>query len=1750
MSKSITARNQDLQQLEILYELSMSIGDSLDMRRMLKSSISTFLKKINCVAGGVYRIIDREDEARSFEEIYVIPRRTKRNIAYQEAITLITEMLADSRPPDYAAKMPLVGRAESGNYYHVFELPDFGFLLLVKNREPIDPLLVKSLRPLLQRLAMAANACLLEEDKQQALDDASSLLKATLDSTADGILVVDGQGKIVRANQQFAQMWRMPAEILAAKDEEPGLAFILDQLSDPDQFIRKVEELYANPEAESFDVLTFKDGRIFERISKPQRIHDQVVGRVWSFRDVTSRKQAQKQRRQLAMAVEQSLDGTAVADMEGVIQFVNPAWAEMHGYEIDELIGQDLSVLHTEEQLINEVSVFNQYVRKSGSHQDEVGHKRKDGTVFRTWMSVVLLKDEAGVPIGFVAFAQDITERKEAEKEMQQLATAVEQSLDGIAVTDMAGTIQFINRAGAEMHGYDVEELIGQSLLLFHTEEQLQNTIMPLIKQLRETALPHQGEVGRKRKDGTTFPSWTTVSLIKNADGAHIGMVASVRDITEQQQIEAAIQEHANKLEAVTTISIAISSVLESDLLLQSVSDHTKEQFNLYHAHIYLMSDDKTTLELKAGAGEAGRKLVAKQHHILLDHPYSLVVKAARTRKGVIVNDVKLLPDYMSNPYLPNTQSEMAIPILMGDRVLGVLDLQSDKIGDFSNEDLNIHTTLASQIAVALENAHQYNETQEALLETEALLSITGTANGTLALEAMLKEVLSEVLRVTTFESGLFSVINPESDLLELYAYHLPEKWVDRFHEEGLEKTLCGLVYHREEPILLTDMSVNAPIDVSSMVADGYYSYQGVPLIAQGQVLGTLCLFGIQRLTIQDSDIEWLSAVGQQIGFAIQNARLYEQSEKTLQEKELLTRRLTREGWDAYTDTQDEALSFMYDAGGVQRVDEIETAVTTTTPYDHPLLVYGEQIGNLALFAPDDEEEWDNEQVEIITAVADQLTARIENLRLTDETQRALSATKDQAKRLRTINQVAQAVSQESDIERILNVIYRQIEQILPINSLFLGSYNTESDTLIVPMYIEDGELYHEERKKILTPDTGSYHVIRTGEYYIKHITPEEFITQDPSSENFIGDLEQHPSVSQLFVPLQAGTKQLGILSIQSDQYNVYKDSDAELIQGIANYVAIALENIRLFSETEERAEQLAIINRVAQGISKQLDLKDAVEVVYNELRAALPVDAFFISFYDAEYNTIEYPFVFEGEHRSTSPAAPLRNSSNSRIVIDSGSPVVRHLIREEALLLEQEDERAGESIGDTSKEFTKSQLFVPLQSGQKMMGVLSVQTYAFDAYTESDVELMMGVAQYLAVAIENIRLFADTQMRAAQLEKLSTVEGALSRARSEVDIVEALALLINDEQSITLYYVEESADEIPVYAYTVAYWKDGKPQLEEEMLMKPFLIEQHGETHIGLDNPSQVTFIVDSAEDERMGDEDGAVIIVSMQSAGRWQGFISLRWAEAHQFTEDELFLWTRLREPLAAVVAGRRAFMAQQGTLRETETLYEAGEKLNSADSYDDVLDVLRAYTLLGSGAHNVSLNYFSEAWAGDTIPETVYVMARKTAVEYKSRFTTPSYPLRAFPSAHNVLNPDEPVLIEDLTTDPRIDDKVRQLYVHLFKAVSTIFVPLVAGGQWFGYINAVYDKTKQFPDDEVRRLMALAGQAAVSIHSIHLLEETAKRAEREQTLRQITERVRSSTTVEVVLQTAVQELSRALGRRAFIQLNPEQKIGGGGK
>ena len=175
----------------------------------------------------------------------------------------------------------------------------------------------------------------------------------------------------------------------------------------------------------------------------------------------------------------------------------------------------------------------------------------------------------------------------------------------------------------------------------------------------------------------------------------------------------AVVTKRANELQSVSEIATIASLSTSAQNMLQTVVDETKRSYNLYHSHIYLLDEAGKNLVLTAGAGEPGRIMVTEGRSIPLDREQSLVARAAREGKGVIVNDVTQTPDFLPNPLLPDTRSELAVPMVVGGNVIGVFDIQSDQVGRFTESDINIQTTLAAQLAVSIQNVRSFERSKK-----------------------------------------------------------------------------------------------------------------------------------------------------------------------------------------------------------------------------------------------------------------------------------------------------------------------------------------------------------------------------------------------------------------------------------------------------------------------------------------------------------------------------------------------------------------------------------------------------------------------------------------------------------------------------------------------------------------------------------------------------------------------------------------------------------------------------------------------------------------------------------------------------------------------------------------------------------------------------------------------------------------------------------------------------------------------------
>jgi PAS domain S-box-containing protein len=253
-----------------------------------------------------------------------------------------------------------------------------------------------------------------EENKVRSL----ALLQATLDSTADGILTIGLNRQILSYNETFVKMWGIPDDVLAANNDDRAVEFVVNQLRSPDQFLAKVRYLYDHPLEESFDMLNFKDGQVFERFSRPMLVDGKPLGRVWSFRDVSARQRAEEQIAEQAALLDEARDAIIVRNIEGKILFWNKGAERVYGWTRQEVLGRNVvDVLHTSQKRFD---VVNALTITQGEWHGELHHLTKAGRKLVIEVCCSLIRNSEGRPKSILSINTDITERKKIEAQFMR----------------------------------------------------------------------------------------------------------------------------------------------------------------------------------------------------------------------------------------------------------------------------------------------------------------------------------------------------------------------------------------------------------------------------------------------------------------------------------------------------------------------------------------------------------------------------------------------------------------------------------------------------------------------------------------------------------------------------------------------------------------------------------------------------------------------------------------------------------------------------------------------------------------------------------------------------------------------------------------------------------------------------------------------------------------------------------------------------------------------------------------------------------------------------------------------------------------------------------------------------------------------------------------------------------------------------------------------------------------------------------
>ena len=289
----------------------------------------------------------------------------------------------------------------------------------------------------------------------ESLPYALALIRATLEATADAILAIE-ERRITNWNTKFVAMWGMPLELVALRDVQKVRAFIAPQLKDSERYLARIAEIEASKE-KSFDLLELADERLIERYSDVISVEERVIGRVWSFRDVTQRLESDLITRRLAAIVDGSDDAIIGKNLNSIITSWNQGAERIFGYSAEEMIGTSIVRLIPLERQEEEAEILSYLKRGERFEHFETVRTTKEGRQLHVSLTVSPIKDANGRVVGASKIARDITDRKlseEALREAKKVAEAANADRQRLLESERAA------RSEAERASYMKDEFL------------------------------------------------------------------------------------------------------------------------------------------------------------------------------------------------------------------------------------------------------------------------------------------------------------------------------------------------------------------------------------------------------------------------------------------------------------------------------------------------------------------------------------------------------------------------------------------------------------------------------------------------------------------------------------------------------------------------------------------------------------------------------------------------------------------------------------------------------------------------------------------------------------------------------------------------------------------------------------------------------------------------------------------------------------------------------------------------------------------------------------------------------------------------------------------------------------------------------------------------------------------------------------------------------------------------------------------
>ena len=607
------------------------------------------------------------------------------------------------------------------------------------------------------------------------------------------------------------------------------------------------------------------------------------------------------------------------------------------------------------------------------------------------------------------------------------------------------------------------------------------------------------------------------------------------------QGLEQRVADRTRNLELAAEVGRAVSQVRDLNSMLKDASELILKEFDLYYVQVYLTDPSQRNLILEAGTGDVGVQLLGRGHSLPLNTG-SLNGRAAVEKTSVVIPDTAQSSTFRKNPLLPETRGEMAVPLIVGNKVVGVLDMQSSVPGVLTDEILPAFEALAGQMAVAIQNANLLAETEQARAQVEAQA------------RRLVREGWNE----------------------HLDAIHKPEYLGYVF----AQNSVTPLAFGDEAPISNNKKAVSAPLAVA------------------GEALGSLVVEMDDEASAEQTT-ELVNIVARQVAQQIENLRLLESAERYRSEAEQAARLQTVEGWQKYIGSRTaDSLGYLYDTKEVRPKNG--NSDVDASMFALPLKVRDEQIGNISVqgLTQDNQEE-----VELANVVAERLSEHIESLRLFEETKQGQVELTKRARQLSAVAEISTASSQELEVDKLLSTVVKLTQRQFDLYHAHVFIFNEATQELqIAACGWQEGDEHEGTTETVSIPLDKKQSLVARAARTKKAV----IVNDVKGEPGWLANELLPNTAAEMAVPLVIGDRVLGVLDVQADRVNAFTDEDANIQTTLASQVATAMQNARSFSLAQKQAERESMLNTINQKIQSATSVEAVLQIAARELGHAL----------------------------------------------------------------------------------------------------------------------------------------------------------------------------------------------------------------------------------------------------------------------------------------------------------------------------------------------------------------------------------------------------------------------------------------------------------------------------------------------------------------------------------------------------------------